>query len=354
MNLVGLPLYTENTFYQDVFPEALSGTLYSFDGTYIPEELLSEGNGYWLNMNNEGLVEVSGSTINSLSISLYEGWNLISGISSEIAVGAISDPNGIIVSGTFYGFESAYVNSSVLVPGKGYWVNALSAGEITIGSGLSSSISEFNDLTIEANELNVNGSSLYFGIEIPDKNKLSYSLPPQPPGDIFDIRFNNNQRLVSDFGEIEVMNPSDVLTIAYEIKVDAGNNYNWVLTSEVGEEHILKNTGEIEVSSTTKLILDRQPILPEIFTLYQNYPNPFNPITTLRYDLPEQAFVTLTIFDMLGREVNQLVKGTQEAGFRRIQWNGSDNMGRPVSAGVYLYQIRADEFVHTRKMMLLK
>ena len=94
--------------------------------------------------------------------------------------------------------------------------------------------------------------------------------------------------------------------------------------------------------------------MPEIFTLYQNYPNPFNPITTLRYDLPEQAFVTLTIFDMLGREVNQLVKGTQEAGFRRIQWNGSDNMGRPVSAGVYLYQIRADEFVHTRKMVLLK
>ena len=179
-------------------------------------------------------------------------------------------------------------------------------------------------------------------------------MPPQPPGDVFDIRFNNNQRLLSNFGEIEVMNPSDVLTITYEIKIDAGNNYNWVLTSEAREEHILENTGEIEVSSTTKLILDRQPILPEIFTLYQNYPNPFNPITTLRYDLPEQAFVTLTIFDMLGREVNQLVKGTQEAGFRRIQWNGSDTMGRSVSAGVYLYQIRADEFVHTRKMVLLK
>ena len=100
--------------------------------------------------------------------------------------------------------------------------------------------------------------------------------------------------------------------------------------------------------------MKKQPALPETFTLYQNYPNPFNPITTLRYDLPEQAFVVLTIYDMLGREIAQLVNTTQEAGFKLVQWDGSDIMGRSVSAGVYLYQIRAGEFVQTRKMVLLK
>jgi hypothetical protein len=94
--------------------------------------------------------------------------------------------------------------------------------------------------------------------------------------------------------------------------------------------------------------------VPETFSLHQNYPNPFNPITSLRYDLPEQAQVTLTVYDLMGREVTQLVNTTQEAGYRSVKWNATDSFGKPVSAGVYLYQIRAGEFVQTRKMVLLK
>ena len=159
---------------------------------------------------------------------------------------------------------------------------------------------------------------------------------------------------MNDFGEIEVMNTTEVLTISYDIQIDAGTHYHWVLTSATGEDYILESTGEIVVPSSGIFILKKQPALPETFTLYQNYPNPFNPITTLRYDLPEQAFVVLTIYDMLGREIAQLVNTTQEAGFKLVQWDGSDIMGRSVSAGVYLYQIRAGEFVQTRKMVLLK
>jgi flagellar hook assembly protein FlgD len=84
------------------------------------------------------------------------------------------------------------------------------------------------------------------------------------------------------------------------------------------------------------------------------YPNPFNPITSLRYDLPEQAQVILTVYDLMGREVAQLVNTTQESGLKSVQWNATDMHGKPVSAGVYLYQIRAGEFVQTRKMVLLK
>ena len=90
------------------------------------------------------------------------------------------------------------------------------------------------------------------------------------------------------------------------------------------------------------------------YMLHQNFPNPFNLITTLRYDLPEQASVTLIIYDMLGREITQLVNTTQEAGFKSVQWDAKDSMGRPVSAGVYLYQIQAGEFVQTKKMVLLE
>ena len=94
--------------------------------------------------------------------------------------------------------------------------------------------------------------------------------------------------------------------------------------------------------------------MPTVFMLHQNFPNPFNPITTLRYDLPSDALVTLSIYDMLGKEITQLVKGLQEAGFKSIPWDATDSMGRPVSAGVYLYQIQAGDFVQTKKMVLLK
>ena len=94
--------------------------------------------------------------------------------------------------------------------------------------------------------------------------------------------------------------------------------------------------------------------IPEKFALAQNYPNPFNPITSLRYDLPEQAQVTLTIYDLTGREVTQLVNTTQEPGFKSVRWDATDRHGKPVSAGVYLYQIQAGKFVQTKKMVLLK
>ena len=95
-------------------------------------------------------------------------------------------------------------------------------------------------------------------------------------------------------------------------------------------------------------------LMPLDYTLHQNYPNPFNPITTLRYDLPEDSFVDITIYDILGNVVNNLVNDKQSYGYKSIQWNASDNQGRPVSAGVYLYKIQANDFVVVKKMILLK
>lgn len=85
-----------------------------------------------------------------------------------------------------------------------------------------------------------------------------------------------------------------------------------------------------------------------------NYPNPFNPITTLEYDLPEDAVVNITIYDMMGRVVNTLVNGSQTAGYKSIQWDATNNLGDPVSAGLYIYTIQVGEFRQTKKMVLLK
>ena len=107
-------------------------------------------------------------------------------------------------------------------------------------------------------------------------------------------------------------------------------------------------------STEETFTLERKAIIPIAYTLHQNYPNPFNPVTTLRYDLPENSLVNIIIYDLLGRQVKTLVNQTQNAGFKSIIWNATNNYGKPVSAGVYLYQIQAGEFVQTKKMVLLK
>jgi len=94
--------------------------------------------------------------------------------------------------------------------------------------------------------------------------------------------------------------------------------------------------------------------IPLQFALHQNYPNPFNPVTTLRYELPENGLVTITIYDMLGKQQKTLINQTQDAGYKSIIWDATNDYGKPVSAGIYLYQIQAGEFVQTKKMVLLK
>tara|TARA_B100000949_G_scaffold232898_1_gene248130 strand:- start:9 stop:1679 length:1671 start_codon:yes stop_codon:yes gene_type:complete len=90
------------------------------------------------------------------------------------------------------------------------------------------------------------------------------------------------------------------------------------------------------------------------YKVHNNYPNPFNPVTTLRYDLPEDLFVSITVYDMLGNVVSNLVNKDENSGYKSVQWNAINDKGQPVSAGVYLYTIQGGDFRQTRKMVLLK
>ena len=94
--------------------------------------------------------------------------------------------------------------------------------------------------------------------------------------------------------------------------------------------------------------------LPTEFRLYQNMPNPFNPTTIIRYALPTASEVQLVIYNMLGQKVKTLVKGRQDAKLHQIQWDGTNDNGVKVASGIYLYHLKADNFVSTRKMILMK
>jgi hypothetical protein len=89
--------------------------------------------------------------------------------------------------------------------------------------------------------------------------------------------------------------------------------------------------------------------LPATFELQQNYPNPFNPTTTIKFSLPRSDHVTLKVFDVMGREIATLVDDELTAGRYDAHWNASG-----VESGVYFYQLRADEFVETKRLVLVK
>lgn len=102
-------------------------------------------------------------------------------------------------------------------------------------------------------------------------------------------------------------------------------------------------------------IEDERVIIPSDYVLEQNYPNPFNPTTSIRFELPRDKAVSLTIFDVSGRVVKTLVDNQYlTQGIHEIQWDGTSNAGAQVASGTYVYQLRFGNFAHSKTMVLLK
>ena len=102
-------------------------------------------------------------------------------------------------------------------------------------------------------------------------------------------------------------------------------------------------------------IREESPSLyPQEILLLSAYPNPFNPTTPIRYSIPENSPVTVTIYDQQGRQVNTLVNAQQTVGDYELPWNGTDASGRQLSSGLYFCQVQAGRFTETMKLVLLK
>jgi hypothetical protein len=108
------------------------------------------------------------------------------------------------------------------------------------------------------------------------------------------------------------------------------------------------------LDSTTSINNYSNGDLPGSLQLYQNYPNPFNPTTVIKYQLADGNDVELTIYNLLGQLVKKLVAERQPTGTHEAQWNGTDNDGRNVSSGIYIYRLEVGRFKLSRKMLLIR
>jgi len=97
-----------------------------------------------------------------------------------------------------------------------------------------------------------------------------------------------------------------------------------------------------------------QDQIPTRYSLGEAYPNPFNPATTISYEIPNDEYVSIDIYNLMGGHIKSLVSMNQNPGYKTIEWNATNDYGQPVSAGMYIYTIQAGSFMDTKKMILLK
>ncbi|MBN2709438.1 MAG: T9SS type A sorting domain-containing protein [Calditrichaceae bacterium] len=153
-----------------------------------------------------------------------------------------------------------------------------------------------------------------------------------------------------DLENMTGQNPTNPINGTLYRSVDNGSGgYEWeAYYTPLEYPHPLRSSDPVSIKKTNTNN-------PSDYKLHQNYPNPFNPTTNIEYQISNTEFVSLKIFDTLGREVVTLVSEHKSAGTHTVQWNGRNAQGQPVVSGIYYYQIQTgDGLVSARKMLMLK
>jgi hypothetical protein len=154
---------------------------------------------------------------------------------------------------------------------------------------------------------------------------------------------------------LTTINRSD--TIYTDAEIIEGNNYYYKLTAV--DDQGFESAPSNEVIAITKSIpepgeTNGDHSVIEQFDLKQNYPNPFNPTTTIDYQVAQYTNVSITIFNVLGKEVRNLVNEYKEAGNYQVVWDGRDNDGQRVASGLYFYQMTTIKYRAVKKLMVQK
>ena len=127
--------------------------------------------------------------------------------------------------------------------------------------------------------------------------------------------------------------------------LDGDGDFDLVLGNYEGTFSYFKNQNPTDVKGET--------VTPKTFALFQNYPNPFNPNTVISWQLPVSSFVTLMVYDMLGNEVATLVNEEKSAGTYEVEFHSAVG-NQQLASGIYFYQLRTDDFVATKKLVMMK
>ncbi len=374
--MLSVPVVVPNFLRTVVWPTATTeASEFTQDSGYVVRTTLKNGPGYWIRFGAVQNVVTSGGYIEKDTVHVFPGWNLIGSITDDIPISNVClYPNGNTFMSVFFTYKNGYVPVQSIAPGIGHWIKVQQNGDVVFNHVLEQSCNPLP--LVEEDGLDhfvitdAQGQKQDLFVANLDNNpslgELDLSMPPPFPEAEFDARFDAGEYIKTvspDSGIVELV--INVEAEAYPVTV------NWDLNPENGIEYSI-NTGGMgkqmgsnrltrlgsnimTSSSGGKFRLNAQvghgtkDVLPTKYLLAQNYPNPFNPLTIIKYDLPADQYVTLKVYDVLGREVYTLVDDNVIAGYQQVSFNANQ-----YSSGVYFYKITAGNFVQTKKLLLLK
>ena len=334
----------------------LTGNVYKYAGGYTPITTTATGEGYWMKHTGPTVYDYTGiQIVPHNDVPINTGWNLLGLYENSVPTNTLqTSPSGMIIL-PVYAYSGGYVQAATMDPGVGYWVKSSGDGVITSlappPQSKSGEIVEYfkedwgRIILIDATGVSY---TLYAVQGEVDLNQ--YELPPAPPEGMFDIRYGSGriaESLNSGSQTIEMSGVSYPVTVSVEnmtvtLQDVSGKGINSEL--KPGESLVINN------STINKLVvLSGELAVPTEYALEQNYPNPFNPSTTIKFSLPEATNVRLVIYNALGQKVGELVNSKLETGRYSYRWDASN-----AASGMYIYELRTDNFVSVKKMLLLK
>lgn len=353
-NIVSVPLISNDMRKTSLFPNAVTPA-YGYSENYYAADTLIIGKGYWLKFAQSDSVRITGRKSLTDSLYLQSGWSLIGPFDYPVNTNQISTVPPEIISSNFFEYNNGYKITSQLTPGKGYWIKLSQSGILILDSSVTKSFKQIQNIYYDLPKISIsdnagNSTELYLIDRLNDKRKsISFELPPKPPAGIFDARFVDDKVIElfdQEFKAIEINSASYPVIISFKrfngVIQDCinGNLINQKLNAE---DKLIINDRNITMFKIrpTNLVYD--------FALYQNYPNPFNPITTIKFSLPEKMNVKISVYDVLGQKIKEIINETKEAGIYTINFDGIE-----LSSGIYFYRIDAGKYSDVKKMILIK
>jgi len=361
--LVSVPVYNGTK-------EMELATIYNFTDRYELRSSLESGKGYWVKSRsyNDEMMAIAGEGVDSLSIDLNRGWNLVGSLSEETDIRLIDDPDNILTETPLYVYrDGSYREVSSLIPGAGHWIYASKEGTISIAvqnettqrAGLELADQSVSDQSIlpalrfrnEQRQAAIYVSQIYL-------NKLeqtAYYLPPTSPEPKLDIRTRDHTKLINN-------QPTDLIisTDHYPvlISLDELDEFDQLAVRIHAEKEGKKRSFDLLPGQSDQIVEPYDRIYAEVVQpdevvsnnqLMPNYPNPFNPTTTIQYQLREQTQVKVEVYDVIGRRVKLLANEVQLSGEHSVEFDG-----RNMSSGLYFIRFTAGDVVDIRKMTLVK
>ena len=334
----------------------ISGTIYGFDNGYSQADMIEPGNAYWLRTVEPGDVSLSSTGRQNYSESnqLLRSQNMDNEMGSIFSISA-ANPSGDASYDMYFGFVSTMTD------------------DYDQGSCSNSDYTEYGDC--------IGNGANWYGDQY---------APPAPPAGTFDCALTwGSERYYSQLLDGSAENAGVEhefgLSMAYDTTntiLFTWNNAGWdsLLTSVVLQDAFGGAMINVDMLTETSLTVDNPAFtqlkllvtpnavglgnllaledeissLPEKYGLNQAYPNPFNPSTEIVFSVSEGGVVDLIVYDILGRKINTLASGYHQPNRYRAVWNGTDEKGFQVPAGVYFYRMNTETFSDVKKIILLK